>query len=670
MNVYHKLAELPRFKNAVLTIGSFDGVHKGHQQILQRVNQLARENDGESVLITFHPHPRLVLHPDQSSLQLLTTIDEKVRLLESYGIDHVVVIRFTKDFASQSPKAYIEDFLIDRFQPACIVIGYDHRFGKDRAGNIENFRDYAAKGAFKIVEIEKQEVDDITVSSSKIRLAVEKGDVKTAAQLLGHQFTLGGSIVHGQSIGRSLGFPTANIQPANKHKLIPPQGVYAVYAYHQQQRYGGMLYIGTRPTLESYNNLTIEVNLFDFDKDIYGDQLRVEFVDFIRYGKQMDGLEALKAQLAEDKKRVLEMLKKKRQPELKSTPTEEWPDVSVVILNYNGRSYLEKFLPKLLETTYPNYEIIVADNCSTDDSVAWMETHQPNIRLIKMDENRGFAGGYNEALKQIDASYFVLLNSDVEVEPGWIEPVIRSMEKDKTIGAAQPKIRSFSNKDHFEYAGGAGGWIDALGYPLCRGRIFSTLESDYGQYDDVQEIFWASGTAIFVRPQLMKSLGGFDADYFAHLEEIDLCWRIQRAGYKIIAQPQSVVYHVGGGTLDYNNPFKTYLNFRNSLITILKNEPVSKLLWLLPLRLILDGLAGLLFIFEGKFKHLKSILRAHGTFYATFNRSRRRRKEYRDLIDKASIKQQPDIKGVYKNSIVFQYYLMNKRKFKEIDSSL
>ncbi|MEO1516545.1 MAG: bifunctional riboflavin kinase/FAD synthetase [Bacteroidota bacterium] len=668
MNVYHNLTELPAFRNAVLTIGSFDGVHKGHQKILQRVNQLAAEKEGESVVITFHPHPRLVLRPDDNSLQLLNTIDEKVRLLETYDIDNVVVVRFTPEFSSQSAQEYIEDFLIGRFSPACIVIGYDHKFGKDRQGNIELLRQYATDGAFEIVEIKKQEVEDITVSSSKVRLALSKGDVHTAAQLMGHYFTLTGSVVRGQSIGRSLGFPTANLDISNKHKLIPPRGIYAVRVIHQQQRFGGMLYIGTRPTLDAYTNRTIEVNIFDFDKDIYGDQVQVEFVDFIRHETQLNGLEALKLQLAQDKKDVLEILKKKRQSAPKAPAPTQQASVAVVILNYNGRQYLESFLPSLQNSSYSNAHIIIADNCSTDDSVDWLQAHFPDIQLICMDENRGFAGGYNEAIRQIEKEYdyHVLLNSDVEVSKDWIEPIVELMEKDPSIGACQPKIRSFRDRPSFEYAGAAGGWIDYLGYPFCRGRIFSTLEVDNGQYDDVSEVFWASGTAIFVRPKLMKSLGGFDADYFAHLEEIDLCWRIQRAGYKVMVQPRSIVYHVGGGTLDYQSPYKAYLNFRNSLITLLKNEPASKLLWLIPLRLVLDGLAGLLFISEGKFQHLRSILRAHGTFYRTFGRSLRKRKKYQDRIEKASIQQQPNPKGVYRHSIVLWYYLLRKRKFKDL----
>ncbi|MEM8907985.1 MAG: bifunctional riboflavin kinase/FAD synthetase [Bacteroidota bacterium] len=301
MNVYNNLAELPKFQNAVLTIGSFDGVHSGHQKIIEQVRALARKIKGESILITFHPHPRLFLYPDDHSLKLLNTIDEKAQLMDYYGIDHLVVIPFTKAFSQQSPEAYIEDFLMAKFNPAHIVIGYDHHFGLHRKGNIHLLRTYEAKGHFQILEIEKQEVDHIAVSSSKIRQAVQQGAVKTAAQLLGHPYSLSGTVVHGQRIGNTIGFPTANLEHNHQHKLIPPFGIYAVQVIHQHQRYGGMLYIGDRPTLEEHTNLTIEVNIFDFNKNIYGDKLKVEFIDYIRADMRFDGLDKLALKLGRDR---------------------------------------------------------------------------------------------------------------------------------------------------------------------------------------------------------------------------------------------------------------------------------------------------------------------------------------------------------------------------------
>ena len=469
MKIYNHLSELPTFQKAVLTIGSFDGVHSGHQQIIAKVNSLAREIGGESVLITFHPHPRLVLYPDDHSLKLLNTIDEKANLMDYYGIDHLVVIPFTKAFSQQAPEAYIEEFLMEKFNPACIVIGYDHHFGLNRKGNIELLRQYEAKGHFKILEIEKQEVDHIAVSSSKIRKAVQEGAVKTAAQLLGHPYSLSGIVIHGQKIGHSLGFPTANIEQRNKHKLIPPFGIYAVRVIHQDTSYGGMLYIGDRPTLDNHDAPTIEVNIFDFNKNIYGDQLKIEFVDYIRADMRFEGLDKLSIQLGKDKKAALQLLADQDAAfSLKKKSIEIAPLVAVVILNFNGRDYLEKFLPKLLDSSYSNFEIHVADNGSTDDSLDFLQQQFPEVKVHDLQVNHGFAKGYNEALKLVKADYFVLLNSDVEVTKNWMEPIIELMESDPSIAATQPKIRAYHDRSSFEYAGASGGWIDAWGIPFLQ----------------------------------------------------------------------------------------------------------------------------------------------------------------------------------------------------------
>ncbi len=308
MKVFKKLENLPPVPNAILTIGSFDGVHKGHQKILSQVSDLAKSENGESVVVTFHPHPRHVLSPEASSFKLITTVEEKAALLAHYGIDNVVVVPFTPDFFQQTPKAYIEDFLIDRFHPRWVVIGYDHRFGNQRKGSIEDLRKYEAKGIFKLLEIEQQEVEDIAVSSTKIRNALLEGAVEKAAQLLGHPFSLTGKVTHGQRIGHTLGYPTANIELAEPNKLIPVYGIYAVNVCHHHRMYQGMLYIGDRPTLANHHNKTIEVNIFDFDQQIYGDQLRIDFVKFLRKDQRFDGLEALKAQLARDKVAALGVL--------------------------------------------------------------------------------------------------------------------------------------------------------------------------------------------------------------------------------------------------------------------------------------------------------------------------------------------------------------------------
>ncbi|MEQ8707125.1 MAG: bifunctional riboflavin kinase/FAD synthetase [Phaeodactylibacter sp.] len=664
MRVLNDLNALPDFQNAVVTIGSFDGVHLGHQQILDRVKRLARQSDGESIVITFHPHPRLVIYPKDQSLQLITSIDEKVDLMRRYGIDNVVVVPFTVAFSQQSADEYIQKFLVEKFHPRYIVIGYDHRFGLNRQGDINYLKWHGEQSGYEVEEIGKHEVEDIAVSSTKIRRALETGAVDQAYRLLGHYFFLTGTVVHGNKIGKKLGFPTANLDLGNRHKLLPPAGIYAVYAYHKEQRYGGMLYIGDRPTLKEYQNKTIEVNLFDFDKDIYGDKLRLELVARTRDDQAFEDLEQLSMQLAQDRKETQAIIKSlEGSVEAKAA---EPPRVAIVILNYNGRGYLERFLPKVLEHTDGRFEVVIADNGSTDDSLAFLAAAYPHLRHIDLKINYGFAEGYNQALEQVDAPYFLLLNSDVEVTPGWLDALVELMERDPSVGAVQPKILAYHEREKFEYAGAAGGWLDNLGYPFCRGRIFSVTETDRGQYDELQEVFWATGAAFLVRSSLFKQLGGFDGDYFAHSEEIDLCWRIKRAGYKIMARPRSVVYHVGGGTLSYNTPRKAFLNFRNSLFTLVKNETTSRLAWILPARLVLDGVAALLFLSQGKFQHIGAIVRAHWSFFGQWKKTWQKRRANQDRVAKVSIAPEPNLAGRYKKSIVWAFYAKNRHYFKDL----
>ncbi|MEO8759865.1 MAG: glycosyltransferase family 2 protein, partial [Bacteroidia bacterium] len=264
------------------------------------------------------------------------------------------------------------------------------------------------------------------------------------------------------------------------------------------------------------------------------------------------------------------------------------PKIAVVILNFNGKKLLQKFLPSVIDNS-KLATIYVADNASTDDSISFLKTDFPQVKIIELIQNYGFAKGYNEALKRVDADYFILVNSDVEVTPNWIEPIINLMETDKAIAAAQPKIVSYNTKDEFEYAGACGGFIDKYGYPFCRGRIFDTIEKDTNQYNNPIEIFWATGACMFVRAQVFNELKGFDGFYFAHMEEIDLCWRIKNTGHKIMVVPGSVVYHVGGGTLNKLSPQKTFLNFRNSLLSLTKNNTSGNLFFKILVRLNLDG---------------------------------------------------------------------------------
>lgn len=331
---------------------------------------------------------------------------------------------------------------------------------------------------------------------------------------------------------------------------------------------------------------------------------------------------------------------------------------AIVILNWNGKLFLEKFLPFLIKYNSANAEIIIADNASADDSVSFLQSNYPQLRIIQNSENGGFAKGYNDALKQVDAEYYVLLNSDIEVTENWVEPVIKLMDTDKKIAACQPKIKSYYQRNEFEYAGGAGGFIDKYGYPFCRGRIFQSLEKDESQFSAPVEIFWATGACMFVRAELFHKYGGFDNDFFAHMEEIDFCWRLKNEGYKIKYCPSSTIFHIGGGTLPKNNPQKTYLNFRNNFFLLYKNLPAKRLFPVFFVRLFLDGLAGMKFLFEGDFKDVMAVTKAHFSFYCSLRKLYRKRKEIKHH----------KVSGIYKKSIVFAYYLKKKKRFQQLDN--
>jgi GT2 family glycosyltransferase len=334
------------------------------------------------------------------------------------------------------------------------------------------------------------------------------------------------------------------------------------------------------------------------------------------------------------------------------------PTIAIVILNWNGRSFLEKFLPFVTASVCAGAEVIVADNASSDDSVSFLRERYPQLRVIEMDKNRGFAGGYNEALRHVDSDYYVLLNSDVEVKPGWLEPMIGLMESDRSIGACQPKIMMYADKRSFEYAGAAGGWLDYLGYPFAKGRIFDVCEEDHGQYDRAEPIFWASGAALFIRARLYHEMGGLDTYFFAHQEEIDLCWRLQLAGYKIYSCPQSVIYHVGGGTLPKGNERKVFLNFRNNLIMMVKNMPAGEWLWKIPYRFLLDTVSAWKSLLAGEGVYFLAITEAHLAFlkWLVF-----KRKESIFPKKKGGV-----LRGWYSRSIVWQYFVVGRKTFSEI----
>ena len=289
-------------------------------------------------------------------------------------------------------------------------------------------------------------------------------------------------------------------------------------------------------------------------------------------------------------------------------------NIAVVILNWNGKKLLEQFLPSVVKYS-PEATIYVADNASTDDSVAFINTHYPSVKIIQNTGNFGYAKGYNEALQHVDEEIFALVNSDIEVTEGWLQPILQTFENEQNAAVIQPKILDYKNKKMFEYAGAGGGFIDSLGFPFCRGRIFQELEEDKGQFNDELEVFWASGACFFIRKDIFLKMNGFDAYFFAHQEEIDLCWRVKNEGFAIKYNGKSTVYHVGGATLSNQHPKKTFLNFRNSLFMLVKNLPSSKLFHTIFIRLCLDGLAGIYFVFQGKHKHTLAIIRAHFSFY-------------------------------------------------------
>lgn len=327
--------------------------------------------------------------------------------------------------------------------------------------------------------------------------------------------------------------------------------------------------------------------------------------------------------------------------------------IAVVILNWNGIKLLEQFLPSVIQFS-SDAAIYVADNASTDDSLKFVQQHFPTVKIIKNTGNHGFARGYNDALKEVNAEIYALVNSDIEVTENWLKPIIETFEAEKQTAIIQPKILDFKNKEYFEYAGAAGGFVDKYGYPFCRGRIFDTIEKDNGQYDDNCEIFWASGACFFIRKEVYDELEGFDESFFAHQEEIDLCWRTSNEGHIIKYNPKSVVYHVGGATLQQGNPKKTYLNFRNSLLMLVKNLPKRKLFFIILFRMILDGIAGIRFLTQGKIKHALAVLHAHFSFYCMSVSYLKKRKDFQ--IQKYYIVK----------SIVFIYYIKKLTFFKEI----
>ena len=334
---------------------------------------------------------------------------------------------------------------------------------------------------------------------------------------------------------------------------------------------------------------------------------------------------------------------------------------AVVILNWNGEKFLNQFLPVLLRNTQlPGVDIYVADNASTDNSLSLIEEQFPTVKTLLLDKNYGFAGGYNKALAQINADYFVLLNSDVEVTENWLQPLLNYMNENADVAACQPKIKSFYNRDYFEHAGASGGFIDYLGFPFCRGRVVGTAEMDRGQYDTMIDVFWATGACLLIRSELYNQVGGLDDEFFAHMEEIDLCWRLRSRGFRIVCIPQSTVFHVGGGTLQVEHPHKTYLNFRNNLLMLYKNLPQKSLSNIMRWRMLFDYAAAFQLFVTGKPQNAKSVLEARKDF----------KKMLPGFVDKRienlSSATRTDFPEMLRKSIVIEYYLKGNKTYSKL----
>ena len=335
-------------------------------------------------------------------------------------------------------------------------------------------------------------------------------------------------------------------------------------------------------------------------------------------------------------------------------------ETAVVILSYNGRKWHELFLPLIVAEARDQYDVVVVDNASTDDTLQYVKDNFPTVKIVRIGINRGFASGYAEALQQIYAKYYVLLSADFEVTEGWFPPLLTAMQQTPGLAACQPKIKYWKDKEKFEYAGAGGAFLDKWGYLFCRGRIFNDLETDTGQYDDNIEVFWASGGCLMVRADLYHKVGGLDADLYAHMEEVDLCWRLKNAGYRIGYIGGSTVYHVGGSVISYGSPQKLFYNYRNSLVLLLKNEQAGKLIWLFPLRLILDGISALQLLAGGKFKLVATIFKAHMNFYAHLRKWLKHRRKAQLTVTHRNEE------GTYPHSIVWQYFALRKKTFPKL----
>jgi len=657
LKVHRGLDHLPAFTGAVLTIGTFDGVHHGHRAIISQVIQKAEDIQGESVLMTFDPHPRQVVFPNDDSLRLLTTLEEKIKLLSETGLDHLVIVPFNIAFSQISPSEYVDKIIVDKIGAAHVIIGYDHRFGLNRGGDFNFLKEYAEAGHFELTEIPEQQIDDLRVSSSKIRTNLTSGKINEANQQLSHPYILSGVITKGLRLAGELGYPTANIAIKSKDKLIPRLGTYAAECVLNNELYQGMVYIGEGKTLQSEHRLSVEMNIFhQFDYQFYEDSLEVRLLHFVRPDQTFDSKEELIFNIDQDKIQCLNFFDERHYPNQSKC--------NLAVLNYNGAHHLANYLPSLLKSSSSDFELTVIDNASTDDSIAFMSKEYPEVRLIKLSENHGFAGGYNEGLQGISQKYVALVNSDVRGTDGWLDPLIELLENEPDVCAVQPKILADKTPDHYEYAGAAGGYIDNYGFPFCRGRIFDHVEKDEGQYNSTEEVFWTSGAAMVMRTSLYKKLEGLDASYFAHMEEIDLCWRMKKLGYKLKVVPASVVYHLGGGTLNYNSPNKTFLNFRNNWKMLMTNSSKSRIWKVIVVRSILDMVYFLKNLLSGRPKHAFAIIKAHLAVLRQIKDLRHKRRELRYHANRST--SVANMQGMHRLLLPWEYFVKRNKLFSQL----
>jgi riboflavin kinase/FMN adenylyltransferase len=656
LQIHRGLEQLPKFRNAVLTIGSYDGVHHGHRMIIKRLIEVAKKVDGDSIIITFDPHPRKVVFPNDDSLRLLTTTEEKIALLEKTGLDHLVIIPFTIAFSQINPYEYVDKFLITKCQVKHLIIGYDHKFGLSRRGDINLLRLYEEKDAFSVEEISKQDIDNLHVSSSQIRNYILDGDLEKANRLLVSPFRLSGKVEKGHQLAGPMGYPTANITIQDRDKILPAYGSYAAEVECEGITYQGMMYIGRSATLKNDSKIIVETNLFaKLEHSLYDKEIIIQPLSFIRKDEKFTSKEELIFNIKGDKIACLQYFGQRAQNCL----------VTTAILNYNGSRFLKQFLPFHLNSSFESQELLVIDNASTDNSTEILKSEFSDVQINHIEKNLGFAGGYNEGLTNVYTKYIAIVNSDIEVSKNWLEPLVEALEADPELVAVQPKILSFAHKSKFEYAGAAGGMLDKLGYPYCRGRIMSTIEEDKKQYNNDLSVDWTSGAAMLVRSEVFKEIGGFDTAFFAHMEEIDLCWRLRKAGLKLACIPASEVYHVGGGTLNYQSSRKAFLNMRNNYHMILKNMPLAQLLYKIPIRLILDLLFVIKTLLSGQVG--VALSSGRGIFSGLMNvftikKEKRIDQFYRNRYGRA----ENNPNGYRLGILPLVYYFMNKKKFHQL----